>query len=58
MLCPVELNTEESANSYYGSASVVVTSVVPYVSKPAMARISLDKAKIKLTFSAQTTKNL
>ncbi len=58
VLCPVELNTEESANSYYGSASVVVTSVVPYVSKPAMARISLDKAKIKLTFSAQTTKNL
>lgn len=59
ILCPVELNTEESANSsYYGQSSVVVTSVVPYVSKPAMARISLDKAKIKLTFSAQTTKNL
>lgn len=59
LLCPVQLNTEEAANSnnYYGTSQTIVTSVVPYVSKPAMARISLKDAKIKLTFSAETGKN-
>lgn len=59
LLCPVQLNTEEAANSssYYGTSKTIVTSVVPYVSKPAMARISLKDAKIKLTFSAETGKN-
>lgn len=58
-LCPVQVNTESSANSsyYYGSSSVV-SSIVPYVSKPVMAKISPADAKIKLTFSAQNTKKL
>lgn len=58
VLCPVQVNTESSGSDYsygYGS-SAVATSVVPYVSKPAMARISLSKAKLVLTFSAQTGK--
>lgn len=58
LLCPVQVNSESSANAGYGQASQVVTSISPYVSKPAMARISLDKAKITLTFSAQPGKNL
>ncbi|MCM1032508.1 MAG: DUF4270 domain-containing protein [Odoribacter sp.] len=57
LLCPVQVNTETAANTGYGTSSTIVTSVVPYVSKPAMARISLSDAKIKLTFSAQPGKN-
>lgn len=52
VLTPVQVNLEASASSGYYSTSYVVSSIVPYVSKPAMAKISLDKAKIKLTFSS------
>lgn len=59
ILTPVQLNSEtSSSSSYYYYSQEVVTSVVPYVSKPAMALISLDRAKIKLTFSANTGINL
>ncbi len=51
-ICPVQVNLESSAGDYYGT-SYVVSSIVPYVSKPVMARISPSKAKIKLTFSSQ-----
>lgn len=58
-ICPVQVNTETSANSsYYYSTSSVVSSIVPYVSKPVMAKISPADAKIKLTFSAQNNKIL
>lgn len=55
VLTPVQINTESSASSggYYPSSSVV-SGIVPYVSRPAMAKILLDKAKIKLTFSTNT----
>lgn len=62
VLVPVQVNSESAAGSsssyyyYYGSSSQVVTSIVPYVSTPVMAKISLPKAKIKLTFSAQSGK--
>lgn len=59
VLCPVQVNTETSASSgYYGSTSTVVSSIVPYVSKPAMCKILLDKAKIQLTYSAGNQNNL
>jgi len=59
ILCPVQVNMESSANSgYYGTTSMVVSSIVPYVSKPAMGKILLDKAKIKLTYSAGNQNNL
>lgn len=63
MLIPVEVNTEAQASggSYYysyGGASYVESSIVPYVAKPVMAKILLDKAKIKLTFSAGNINNL
>lgn len=57
ILTPVQVNTETSSNSYYGSTQVV-SSIVPYVSKPAMAKILLDKAKIRATFSAGNQNNL
>lgn len=60
VLTPVQVNMEQAAGSsgYYGSSSYVVSSIVPYVSTPAMAKILLDKAKIKLTFSANNGKIL
>lgn len=59
VLSPVQVNKEASANSgSYGTTTYIVSSIVPYVSKPAMAKILLDKAKITLTFSAGNKNNL
>ena len=59
VVCPVQVNMEASASSgYYGTTSSVVSSIVPYVSKPAMCKILLDKAKIQLTYSAGNQNNL
>lgn len=65
-LCPVQVNTESSSSSsssyysyYYGYGTTsVVSTIVPYVSKPVMTVIDPGKAKIKLTFSAQNDKIL
>lgn len=61
VLTPVQINSETSSSNsyYYGSTTTsVVTGIVPYVSKPAMTKIVLDKAKIRLTFSAGSQNNL
>lgn len=44
----------ESSNNYYGQSVSTLTSIAPYMSAPAMAKIKLDEAKIKLTYSTQT----
>ncbi len=57
VLCPVQVTTETSASAsnsyyyYYGTTSYIVSRITPYVSKPAMAKILLDKAKIQFTYS-------
>ena len=54
VITPVEVEVEASSSNsyyYYGGSSYVVSRIVPYVSKPAMARVSLSKAKIKLSYS-------
>ncbi|MDE6300499.1 MAG: DUF4270 domain-containing protein [Muribaculaceae bacterium] len=56
IVTPVQVNTESAGSNYYGMASTVVSSIVPYVSKPAMCRIIPSDAKIKLTFSAGNNK--
>lgn len=61
IITPVQVNQEASAGSssyYYSSTSYVVSSIVPYVSKPAMGKILPEKAKITLTFSAANQNNL
>ncbi|MDE6110032.1 MAG: hypothetical protein K2F72_07100, partial [Muribaculaceae bacterium] len=52
-LCPVQVEFETTGSSYwdYGTTE---SAVVPYVSGPAMVKISLDKAKISFTYSNQT----
>lgn len=57
-LTPVQVNTEASSSGGYYETTEVVSSIVPYVSKPVMAKISPANAKIKLTFSAQNNKIL
>ncbi len=56
-LTPVQVELEYSSGSgYYGSYDYVVSRIVPYVSKPAMTKISLKDAKILVTFSTGTGK--
>ncbi len=54
-LVPVTVNFESISTSYY-QQQLVESSVVPYVSAPAMADILLDKAKIKFTYSLENRK--
>lgn len=55
-LCAVNVTTEStgSGNYYYSSTSTTESAITPYVSKPAMAKILLGEAKIKLTYSSQS----
>lgn len=58
-LTPVTVNTESNGSSsyyYYGTTTTTVSSIVPYVETPAMAKILLDEAKINLSYSKQTLK--
>lgn len=47
-LTPITVTTETQ------NYTTVVTGIVPYVTNPVMARLRLDKANIKLTFTKQT----
>lgn len=51
-LTPVSISTE-NYSSY--DETVYINSIVPYVQTPVMVRLRLDNAKIKFTYSKQTT---
>lgn len=58
VLLPVNLTTESSeSNYYYGTSTVYITAIKPYVSNPAMCRLNLDDVKIKFTYSKQFINN-
>lgn len=48
---PVDITTYTSQASYYSTAQSVVTKIAPQVSVPAICRLRLDKAKVKITYS-------
>ena len=48
---PVDITTFTSQASYYTSSQTVVTKIAPQVSEPAITRLRLDKAKVKITYS-------
>lgn len=50
VIVPVSVNTEAISSS----TSVYLKDIVPYVETPVMAKLLLDQAKIKLTYSTQT----
>ncbi len=55
-ITPVDVTTYtySAGYSYYGSSSTTaVTKISPMVSRPAIARLLLDKAKVKITYSKQ-----
>ena len=56
-ITPVDVTTytySAGYSYYYGASSTsVVTKISPMVSRPAIARLLLDKAKIKITYSKQ-----
>lgn len=51
-LTPVSISFE--SNSSYYNTTTYITSVVPYVATPVMARLLIEKAKISLVYSKQT----
>ena len=53
-ITPVDITTYNTSSSYYTSASSVVTKIAPQVSKPAVAHLRLDKAKVMITYTKQT----
>lgn len=58
-ITPMDVTTfTDTSSSYYyyyqSNPTSVVTNIAPQVSTPAIARLRLDKAKIKITFSKQT----
>ena len=53
-ITPVDVtNYVYSSGYYYGQPTTTVTKISPMVSRPAIARLLLDKAKIKITYSKQ-----
>lgn len=52
-ITPVDVTTYTTQASYTTSQQTVVTKIAPQVSVPAIARLRLDQAKIKLTYSKQ-----
>lgn len=54
VITPVDVTNYTTQSSYYTPSSTVVTKIAPQVSKPAITRLRLDKAKIKITYSKQS----
>jgi len=55
-ITPVDVTTYTYSSSYsyyYSSTSSTVTKISPMVTRPAIARLLLDKAKVKITYSKQ-----
>ena len=51
-ITPVDVTNYTYTRSYYGSTSTV-TKISPMVSRPAIVRLLLDRAKVKITYSKQ-----
>lgn len=57
-IAPVTATFEQSQQSYYyGTTSSTLSMLTPYASAPALGKLNLDKAKIKLTYSTQSIEN-
>ncbi|MBD5243788.1 MAG: DUF4270 domain-containing protein [Bacteroides sp.] len=54
-ITPINVTTETTSNGYYGSTTTI-SGMEPYVTAPAMVKLNLDSAKIKLVFSRQNIK--
>jgi len=53
-ITPVDVtNYTYTTSYYYGGSTTAVTKISPMVSRPAIVRLLLDKAKVKITYSKQ-----
>ena len=52
VIIPVSVNTENIVSS--STSTIYLKDIVPYIETPAMAKLLLDKAIIKFTYSTQT----
>ncbi len=52
-LLPIDVTTYTIPASYYQAAQTITTKIAPQVSFPAIAKLKLDKAKVKITYSRQ-----
>ena len=52
-ITPVDVTNYTYQASYYTGSTTVVTKISPMVSRPAIVRLMLGKAKIKITYSKQ-----
>jgi hypothetical protein len=52
-LLPIDVTTYTIPASYYQAARTITTKIAPQVSFPAIAKLKLDKAKVKITYSRQ-----
>lgn len=50
-ITPVDVTTYTQQSNYSTTTTTVVTKIAPQVSKPAITKLRLDKAKIKITYS-------
>ncbi len=53
-IMPVDVSTYTQSATYSSAASTVTTKIAPAVMTPSMARIRLDKAKIKIVYNKQS----
>lgn len=53
-LIPVEITTEDSTNTSTGEVVNIVTSVYPYMVKPTMVELQMDKPQIIFVYSTQS----
>lgn len=53
-ITPVDVSTYTTQATYYSSSRTVTTSIAPMISLPSIAKLRLDKAKIKITYSKQS----
>lgn len=53
-ITPVYVAYEKNTSSYYYGTTTSVSSITPYVTGLSMAKINLEKAKIKLVYTKQT----
>ncbi len=54
LIVPISIATE--TNSSYGSTVSYITTISPYVEKPAMVQLDMKDAKIKMTYTRQYSK--
>lgn len=53
-ITPVDVITYQTQSTYYSSSQTIVTKISPQVSAPAIVKLKLDKAKVKITYSKLT----